>query len=94
VSDTLIESLYDAEEALESCTSFVSFDHSPDGTVTLDGEFTVQHLRALIYIIEHPIVPSETIVPNPVKPEAMVTNSEQESTPSKNSPPRSNKEST
>ena len=56
--DAAIKSLYDAEEALEDCTSFVSFEHGPDGTVTLDGEFTPTHLRALIYIIEHPCKPS------------------------------------
>lgn len=50
-----IQSLYDAEEALEDCLSFVSFDHAPDGQVMLDGQFTPSHLRALIYIIEHPI---------------------------------------
>jgi hypothetical protein len=51
--DTAIKSLYDAEEMLEDCTSFVSFEHGPAGQVKLDGDFTPTHLRALIYIIEH-----------------------------------------
>lgn len=43
----------EADKMLESNTDFVSFGHAPDDQVCLDGDFTANHLRALIWLIEH-----------------------------------------